>query len=316
MKKVSILIPAYNEEESLPLICNEIKRVIDTLPQYEWEILFVNDGSRDNTSLVLRSLREKDNRIHYIDLSRNFGKETAMLAGFDHVTGDCMIIMDADLQHPPSVIPRFLEKWEEGYEDVYGKRITRGSESFLRKKLSLLFYKMLQKTTRIEILENVGDFRLLDRKCIDMLTQMREHERYTKGMFCLIGCRKTGVEFEQQDRVTGTSSWNFWGLLNLAIEGITSFTVAPLRMASFAGIVISLFAFFYMAFIIIKALLYGDPVGGFPTLMSVILFMGGIQLLFLGIIGEYLGRVFNETKNRPVYFISTIDGEPYKQKRQ
>ncbi len=311
MKKISILIPAYNEQESLPLIYDEIVKVINTLPAYKWEILFINDGSKDNTSEILRQLRNKDSRVCYIELSRNYGKEIAMLAGFDHVSGDCTIIMDADLQHPPAIIPKFIEKWEQGYDDVYGKRKIRGKESFLRKQLSLFFYKILQKTTRIEILENVGDFRLLDRKCIGMLKQMREHERYTKGMFCLIGGKKIGIEFEQNKRIAGNTSWNFWGLLNLAIEGITSFTIAPLRIASIIGIVISIFAFLYMTYVIIKALLFGDPVGGYPSLMAVILFIGGIQLLFLGIIGEYLGRVFNETKNRPIYFISSINGDPH-----
>lgn len=311
MKKVSLLIPAYNEQESLPLLYQKIVEVTDTLPQYEWEFMFVNDGSKDNTLNILRQLRSNDRRVNYIDLARNFGKEVAMLAGFDHVTGDCMIIMDADLQHPPTVIPDFLAKWEEGYEDVYAIRKTRGEESWLRKQFSLLFYKILQKTTRVDILQNVGDFRLLDRKCIDMLKQLRESERYTKGMFCWIGCKKIGVEFEQGDRVAGQSSWNFMSLLNLAIEGITSFTTAPLRIATFSGVCIAALAFIYLVYIIIKAMVWGDPVAGFPSLMAVILFIGGIQILFLGVIGEYLGRVFNETKNRPVYFVESVNDEPY-----
>lgn len=311
MKKVSLLIPAYNEQESLPLLYQKIIEVTDTLPQYEWEFMFVNDGSKDNTLNILRQLRSNDRRVNYVDLARNFGKEVAMLAGFDHVTGDCMIIMDADLQHPPTVIPDFLAKWEEGYEDVYAVRKTRGKESWLRKQFSLLFYKILQKTTRVDILQNVGDFRLLDRKCIDMLKQLRESERYTKGMFCWIGCKKIGVEFEQGDRVAGQSSWNFMSLLNLAIEGITSFTTAPLRMATYSGVIIAMLAFLYLIYVIIKAAVWGDPVAGFPSLMAVILFIGGIQILFLGIIGEYLGRVFNETKNRPVYFVESVNDEPY-----
>ncbi len=311
MKKVSLLIPAYNEQESLPLLYQKIVEVTDTLPQYEWEFMFVNDGSKDNTLNILRQLRSTDRRVNYIDLARNFGKEVAMLAGFDHVTGDCMIIMDADLQHPPTVIPDFLAKWEEGYEDVYAIRKTRGEESWLRKQFSLLFYKILQKTTRVDILQNVGDFRLLDRKCIDMLKQLRESERYTKGMFCWIGCKKIGVEFEQGDRVAGQSSWNFMSLLNLAIEGITSFTTAPLRMATYSGVIIAMLAFLYLTYVIIKAAIWGDPVAGFPSLMAVILFIGGIQILFLGVIGEYLGRVFNETKNRPVYFVESVNDEPY-----
>lgn len=232
-----------------------------------------------------------------------------MLAGFDYVSGDCVVIMDADLQHPPHMIAKFLEKWEEGYEDVYAVRKTRGKESKLRKSLTMTYYRLLQHTTRVEVLPNVGDFRLLDRKCINMLRKMRDAERYTKGMYCWIGCRKTGVEFEQGDRLEGESKWNFGALLNLAINGITSFTIAPLRMVSFCGIIIALVAFVYMIYVLFKALFYGDPVAGFPTLMVAILFLGGVQLIGLGILGEYVGRIFNETKNRPVYFIESFNGE-------
>ena len=303
MKKVTILIPCYNEEQSLPLLYQELSSLIDSHQAYDWEILFVNDGSKDNTIHLIKQLSNQDYRIAYVDLSRNFGKEAAMLAGFDYATGDCMVIMDADLQHPPHLIPEMLKYWEEGYDDVYAKRTTRGKESWLRKNLSLLYYKLLQKTSRVEILQNVGDFRLLDRKCIDTLKKLRESERYTKGMFCWIGFNKKEIEFEQGDRVAGQTSWNYLGLFNLAIEGITSFTIAPLRLSTMIGIIISLIAFIYMCVIIAKTLIWGEDVQGFPTLMVVILFLGGVQLLSLGIIGEYLGRIFNETKNRPVYVI-------------
>ena len=249
------------------------------------------------------------NKISYVDLSRNFGKEAAMLAGFDYATGDCMVIMDADLQHPPHLIPEMLQHWEAGYDDVYAKRTTRGKESWLRKNLSLLYYKLLQKTTRVEILQNVGDFRLLDRKCIDTLKQLRESERYTKGMFCWIGFNKKEIEFEQGDRVAGETSWNYLSLFNLAIEGITSFTIAPLRLSTMMGIIVSIIAFIYMCVIITKTIIWGEDVQGFPTLMVVILFLGGVQLLSLGIIGEYLGRIFHETKNRPVYVVKEYKGE-------
>ena len=303
MKKISILIPCYNEEASLPLLYNELVKLMDSHTNYAWEVLTVNDGSKDRTLEVIKDLRKKDNRICYVDLSRNFGKEKAMLAGFDYVTGDCMVIMDADLQHPPYVVNEMITKWEEGYDDVYSKRKSRGKEPWLRKQFSLFFYKILQKTTKIEILPNVGDFRLLDRKCIESLKQLRETERYTKGMYCWIGYRKTAVEFEQQDRQAGQSSWNFLSLLSLAIEGIVSFTTFPLKIATIVGIFTSLCAFIYMIYVIIKAILFGDPVSGFPTLLSVILFLGGIQLLALGIIGEYIGRIFHETKGRPVYIV-------------
>lgn len=312
MKKVSVLIPAYNEEASLPLLYSELAKLMDDsdfAEKYEWEVLFVNDGSRDRTLEILKDLRSKDSRICYVDLSRNYGKESAMLAGFDYVTGDCMVIMDADLQHPPHIIKEMLVKWEEGYDDVYAKRLTRGKEPWLRKKLSLLFYKLLNKTTRVEMLNNVGDFRLLDRKCINALKQMREVERYTKGLYCWIGYRKAYVEFEQGDRIAGESSWNFWGLFRLALDGIVSFSSFPLRIATILGGCISLVAFIYALYIIIKTMIYGDPVAGFPTLICVILFLGGIQLLCIGIIGEYLARMFNETKNRPVYLIREYNGD-------
>lgn len=232
-----------------------------------------------------------------------------MLAGFDYARGNCVVIMDADLQHPPTIIPEMLKHWEEGYDDVYAKRRTRGKESWLRKKLSLAFYKLLQKTTRVEILQNVGDFRLLDRKCIEALKQLRETQRYTKGMYCWIGFNKKEVLFEQGDRVAGVTSWNFKNLFNLAIEGITSFTTAPLRMATILGCVVSFAAFIYAIIILAKTIMWGESVQGFPTLITVILFLGGVQLLSLGIMGEYLGRIFYETKNRPVYVVKEYKGE-------
>lgn len=308
MKKVSILIPCYNEEASLPAMYVALKELMDTHPDYAWEVVMVNDGSHDRTIDVIKQLRRADERICYIDLSRNFGKENAMLAGFDYVTGDCMVIMDADLQHPPHLIPDMLKLWNEGYEDVYAKRITRGKESWARKKFTLLYYKLLQKTTRVEILENVGDFRLLDRKCIDALKQLRETQRYTKGMYCWVGFKKHEILFEQGDRVAGESSFNFLRLMNLAIDGVTSFTTAPLRLSTILGLIMSLVAFLYMIYVLVTTLIWDDPVQGYPTLMTVILFLGGVQLLSLGIIGEYLGRIFHETKGRPVYFIEEKEG--------
>ena len=310
MKKlISILIPCYNEAQSLPILIPKLEDIANNLKQYDWEILCVNDGSKDNTLEVLRELRQTHNFVNYIDLSRNYGKENAMLAGFDYVKGDCMVIMDADLQHPPYVILQMLEKWEEGYDDVYASRLTRGKESWLRKKLSLLYYRILQRSTRLEVLPNVGDFRLLDRRCINALKQMRENNRYTKGMYCYIGFKKTYVTFETEDRIAGESSMNYKTLINLAIEGILSYTTVPLRIATVIGVLTSLFAFIYMLVVFIKTLLYGDPVQGYPTMMIVILFLGGIQLLALGILGEYIGRIFTETKNRPVYFVRTYNDE-------
>ena len=304
MKKISILIPCYNEEKSLPILYPELNKIMDKIINYDWEILFVNDGSKDNTINIIKALRAADNRINFVNLTRNFGKENAMLAGFDYVTGDCTIIMDADLQDPPSLIPQMLEYWEQGYQDVYAKRANRGKESWLRKQFSLLFYKILDHATRFDILQNVGDFRLLDKRCINALKKLRETERYTKGMFCWIGYEKKEIIFDRADRAAGESNWNFWSLFNLAIEGITSFTTAPLRFASVTGFIIAFVTFVYALYFITKTLIVGDPVQGFTTLIVVILFLGGIQLLTIGILGEYIGRIFNETKNRPAYLAS------------
>lgn len=308
-KTITVLVPCYNEQDTLMALKDALQDVVASLPQYEWDFLLINDGSKDNTLSIMKALHSADARFAYIDLSRNFGKENAMLAGFDYAKGDAMIIMDADLQHPPTLFPELIKYWEAGYDDVYAKRRSRGSESWLRKHLSLTFYSFLQRSSRFDILENVGDFRLLDRCCINVLKRLRETERYTKGMFAWIGFRKKEVLFDQGNRVAGVSSWNFSSLTNLAIEGILSFTTAPLRLASILGITVSLVSLCYMLWTIIKTIVWGDPVAGYPTMMTVILFLGGVQLLALGIIGEYLGRVFNESKGRPVYIVREYNGE-------
>ncbi len=311
MKKISIMVPAFNEQESLPLLYKAVCDVMSLEPMtiYDWELLLVNDGSKDSTLEVMKSLREKDERVCYVDLSRNFGKENAMLAGFDFVTGDCCIVMDADLQDPPQIIPEMVEKWESGYDDVYAKRISRGTESWVKKKASLLFYKLINAMSKVEMLQNVGDFRLLDRKCVEALKNLRENERYTKGLFCWIGYRKAEITFDRGDRVAGTTSWNFKSLTKLAVNGLVSFTTAPLHLAIWSGLVVSLLAFMYMIFIFIKTIIFGDPVAGFPTLICVILILGGVQLLCIGIVGEYIARMYMETKGRPVYLAREYNGK-------
>ena len=304
MKTVSIIIPCYNEEASLPDMQAALTTIINQHTQYHWQVLLINDGSKDNTLDVIKNINRQDPRFGYVSLSRNFGKEAAMLAGFDYAQGDCVVIMDADLQHPPMVIPQMLEVWEQGYDDVYAKRASRGKEPWLRKVLTLAYYKMLQQVSKIDILQNVGDFRLLDRKCIDALRQLRESQRYTKGMYCWIGFRKKEIMFNQGDRSNGVSSFNVRRLIGLSIEGITSYTTAPLRISTVLGLLCSLFAFCYMIYILFCTLTYGDPVRGYPTIMVIILFLGGAQLLSLGIIGEYLGRIFHESKHRPVYLVA------------
>ena len=307
-KKVSILLPAYNEEASFGLLEECMSQVICDNPDYDWEFLLVNDGSSDNTLQLMEKLYQQDS-AHYsfLDLSRNYGKEIAMMAGFDYVTGDAVIIMDSDMQHPISVIPEMLSWWEQGYDDVYAQRRT-SKESFLKRKTSQWYYKILQKLTRIPIQKDTGDFRLLDRTCINALRQMRESERNTKGMYSWIGFHKKGIWYEQLERTTGETKWNAWSLLNLAINGIMSYTIAPLRVASLMGICVSFFAFAYLIYIIFKTILFGEDVQGYPTLMVTLLLLGGMILLSLGIIGEYLGKIFNETKGRPVYFINSYNG--------
>lgn len=257
----------------------------------------------------MRSLRKQDVRVNYVDLSRNFGKEIAMIAGIDYLTGDAAIIMDADLQDPPEMIPEMIYWWEQGYQDVCAKRRSRAGESFFKKWSSHTFYRILQKVSNIPIQPDVGDFRLLDKQCLNALRLMRESQRYTKGLFSWIGFEKKEILFDRDARAAGTTKWNYWKLTNLAIEGLTSFTIAPLRLASLLGCILSFLAIIYMTVIIIKTLVYGGDVAGYPSLISVILFIGGVQLLFLGIMGEYLGRIFNESKFRPLYFVKTVNGE-------
>ena len=303
MKKITLLIPCYNEESSLPALYEALVNLMNGNHNYDWDVILIDDGSKDNTTNIIKELRKKDVRIGYIELSRNFGKESAMLAGFDNADGDCVIIMDADLQHPPSVIPEMIKKWEDGFQDVYGKRLSRGRESWLRKVFSLIFYKFLQKTVRYDILPNVGDFRLLDRKCINELKRLRETERYTKGMFAWIGFKKASVEFHTQNRKAGNSHMSYRSLISLAVDGIMAFTVAPLKLSILFGLLVSFAAFIFMIYVVLNTLVYGDPVAGYPTLITVILFLGGVQLLSLGIIGEYLGKIFIESKGRPAYII-------------
>lgn len=312
-KKVTILLPAYNEEASFPLIKENMTKVMAENPDYDWEFLLVNDGSRDNTLQQMIKLHNEDpEHWSYIDLSRNYGKEVAMMAGFDYAEGDGLIIMDSDMQHPINVIPEMLKYWEEGYDDVYARRKS-SKESWMKRKSSQLYYRLLQKMTHVPIQKDTGDFRLLDRSCVDALKQLRESERNTKGLYSWIGFKKHGIEYEQLARQEGETKWRFMQLVELAVNGLTSYTVAPLRISTVLGLCVSLLAFIYLVYIVVRTTLFGDPVAGFPTIMVTILFLGGVQLLSLGIIGEYLGKVFTETKGRPGYFISSYNGKKRKE---
>lgn len=311
-KKISILIPAYNEQEVLQPLYERLTMLAGKTSDYDFEFFFVNDGSRDKTFEIIKSYAEKDSRIAYLNLSRNFGKETAMIAGLDNVTGDATVIIDADLQDPPELIPQMIGYWEEGFDDVYAKRKSRSGESFFKKKSSELFYKVLQKSTNVPIQIDTGDFRLLDKRCVEALRGFRESQRYTKGMFSWIGYKKKEILYDRDPRVAGETKWNYFKLLNLALDGITSFTTAPLRIASVFGILISFLAFIYIVYLVIRTIFFGSDLAGYPSTMAVMLFLGGVQLLSLGIIGEYIGRIFNETKQRPLYFIEELHQSDHK----
>ena len=302
-KLVTILVPAYNEQEVLHLLYDRLEKLMNENTNYDFEVLLVNDGSKDKTFEIMQELREKDKRFCYLNLSRNFGKETAMIAGLDYCKGDAVVIIDADLQNPPELIPEMIKYWEEGYDDVYAKRKSREGETWLKKFTSKMYYRVLQGFTRIEIQKDTGDFRLLDRRCVEALKSMRENQRYTKGLFSIIGYNKKEILYDRDPRAAGQTKWNYGKLIDLSIDGITSFTTSPLRWAALIGCGVSVIGFVYMLYIIIKTIVTGIDVPGYASLMVVILFLGGIQLIFLGIIGEYLGRTFNESKHRPLYFI-------------
>ena len=309
MDKVTIVVPCYNEEEVIDMFYPEVQKHLQKIPDCQFEYLFVNDGSRDGTLSKLRALAEKYDAVNYLSLSRNFGKEAAMMAGIDYAQGDAVVIMDADLQHPPETVAEMIKFWREGYDDVCGKRVDRAGETFLKRTLANLFYTLMKQfSTSYEMQRDVGDFRLLDRRCIEALKLMRENQRFTKGLFTWVGYRKKEIPFEVRPRAAGTTTWNFFALFNLAMKGMTSFTTAPLRLMTFLGMVVSCSAIAYMVFVFVMALIYGDPVAGYPTLMTVLLFLGGTQLLALGIIGEYVGQIFYESKRRPIYLVDEMNG--------
>ena len=311
-KKISILIPAYNEEDALQHLYERLGKLAESTPDYIFEFLFVNDGSRDRTLEIIKSFAAKDKRISYVNLSRNFGKEIAMIAGLDHVSGDAAVIIDADLQDPPELIPRMITYWKDGYDDVYARRSSRAGETWVKKATSELFYRLLKKSTSVPIQQDTGDFRLLDRRCIEALKQFRESQRYTKGMFSWIGYKKKEILYDRDPRVAGETKWNYLKLINLAIDGITSFTTAPLRIASVMGILVSFAAFIYSIYLVVRTTMHGSDIAGYPSMMAVILFLGGVQLLSLGVIGEYIGRIFNETKQRPLYFVEEYHAHDHK----
>ena len=299
---LSLVIPAYNEEDVLSEFHSRLSRVLDKLT-CDSQVIYVNDGSTDCTEDVLDALRRNDERVAIVTLSRNFGKEIAMTAGFDKSEGDAVVVIDADLQDPPELIPELFDAYREGYDVVYAQRVSRAGERALKKITAFIFYRLIQAATRVKIPSDTGDFRLLSRRALDALKQLRERHRFMKGLFAWIGFPQKAVLYHRDPRKAGQTKWNYWKLWNFAVEGFTSFTIGPLKVATYLGICTATAAFLYAVWVIYKTLAYGDPVAGYPSLMVVLLFLGGIQLMTIGILGEYLGRMFDETKQRPLYFV-------------
>lgn len=301
---ISVVVPAYNEEEVLGEFHRRLCQVADA-ESFSMEVVYVDDGSLDRTLEVMTEIAKGDPRVTVVELSRNFGKEIALTAGLDHAVGDAVVNMDADLQDPPELIPELVARWQEGYDVVYAQRCRREGESLLKKWTANRFYRVMQLTGRVKIPKDTGDYRLMSRRALDALLQLREHHRFMKGLFVWIGFPQIAVRYSRDPRFAGQTKWNYWKLWNLALEGITSFTVAPLKLATYIGLVTAIGSFGYGVMIIAKTILSGVDTPGYASLMVVVLFLGGIQLMALGVIGEYLGRTFNEVKQRPLYFVGS-----------
>lgn len=302
---LSIVCPAYNEEDGLADFHRAVRKAMARIHQ-PFEVVFVNDGSTDATLALMRDLRARHPQTAIVDLSRNFGKEIALTAGLDAACGDAVVVIDADLQDPPELIGALIEGWREGYDVVYARRRERHGETWLKKATAAGFYRLMRRAGPVALPENVGDFRLMSRKAVDAVCALRERHRFMKGVFAWVGFPSKAVLYDRAPRAAGQTKWNYWKLWNLSIEGLTSSTTAPLRLSTYLGFAASAFAFLAGLFFLAKALIFGDPVQGFPTLIVVILFLGGVQLSVLGVMGEYLGRIFNETKMRPLYFANEV----------
>jgi polyisoprenyl-phosphate glycosyltransferase len=302
MPALTVVVPAYNEEAVLADFHRRVVRVLDSLP-LDSAVLYIDDGSTDATWPAIEALLARDARVRALKLSRNFGKEVALTAGLDHVIEGAAVVIDADLQDPPELIPQLVAQWQAGYDVVYATRSARAGETQFKKLTAAAFYRAMERLSDTPLPRDTGDFRLLSRRALDALGRLRERQRFMKGLFAWIGYRQTAVHYQRDPRQAGRTKWNYWRLTQLAIEGITSFSTAPLKLATWVGMGSSLLAFLYGLWVLAKSVIWGDPVRGYPTLMLVILFLGGVQLLALGVIGEYLGRSYAESKQRPLYFI-------------
>ena len=301
---ISIIIPCFNEEESLPLFYAEMEKIKQQIKE-GFEYIFVNDGSKDRTLQVLRDLNQTDRNVHYLSFSRNFGKEAALYAGLQHATGDYVTVMDADLQDPPALLIQMKNMLDENAElDCVGtRRTTREGEPLIRSFFAKMFYKLINKISQVEMVDGARDFRLMRRQMVDAVLEVSEYNRFSKGIFAWVGFKTEYLEYKNVERVAGQTSWNFWQLFNYSLEGIINFSDAPLTIAFVGGVVACLLAFFLIIIVIIRTLIFGDPTSGWPSMISIILFLGGFQLLTIGILGKYIGKIFMETKKRPIYVI-------------
>ena len=307
MEVISIIIPSYNEEDSIPLIYNELKKVSNNM-KYDFEFIFVNDGSIDNSLSVLKKLSAKDKQVKYIHFSRNFGKEAAMYAGLQASTGDYVAIMDVDLQDPPDLIPEMYETLlTTDFDCVATKRKTRKGENPIISFFSRLFYKIINKMTKTEIVDGARDFRLMSRQMVDSILQVTEYNRFSKGIFSWVGFNTKWIAYDNIERSAGKTKWNFWKLFVYALDGITAFSTAPLMIATLAGILFCFLAFIMIIAIIVKTCLYGDPVSGWPSMVCIVLLVGGVQLFCLGIMGQYMSKEYMEIKNRPIYIVKETE---------
>lgn len=302
-QRLTIVVAARNESESLPALHPRIAAVLSRLDEIDGRMLYVDDGSTDGTWEVMQRLARQDSRVSLLRLSRNFGKELALTAGLDQVETGAVLILDADGQDPPELIPQFVAKWREGYDDVHGTRIRRDGESWMKRATAAGFYRVIGRLSKTPIPADTGDFRLLSPRALQALGQLRERHRFMKGLFGWVGFSQAAIPYRREARLAGSSKFGLWKLWNFALEGITSFSTAPLRAATYLGLATAAFAFVFAIWIVLKAALYGDPVAGWPTMMAVILFLGGIQLIALGLMGEYLGRLYDESKQRPLYLV-------------
>lgn len=307
---VSLIVPCYNEEKALPSFWKEAKTVTDQLTDYSFEFIFVDDGSRDGTLTILRELAAADSRVKYISFSRNFGKEAAMYAGFSHAKGEYTAVMDADLQDPPSLLPELLHAvTEEGFDSAATRRVTRKGEPPIRSFFARMFYRIINHMSDVDIVDGARDFRLMNRKFLDALLALKERNRFSKGLFGWVGFKTKWIEFENVERVAGETKWSFWKLFKYSIEGIVAFTTVPLVLASFVGFLFCMISLASTIFIFVRKLLFGDPVSGWASTACIITFLGGIQLFFLGVFGQYLAKAYTEVKNRPLYLIGESNVE-------